>query len=523
MAIKRYSASKDNIITNGYNYTLTQRGTGSNMGYADSLEVYSIYGQASASTTGRSQELARTIIQFPISQISTDRTAGAIPASGSVSFYLKLSNVETAFTLPQNFTLDIFPLSQSWSEGTGLDMDEYSDIGTSNWIQRSAGLPWTGSTTPPTSRTSPAPGAAWHTTPSFSATFEKGYEDLEVDVSSLVESWAAGTIVNNGFIIKLAAADEAYYSSSTGATPTGSSLIHNPSGSTNTYYTKRFSSRSSQYFFKRPTLEARWDSRIQDDRGNFYYSSSFAPAADNLNTIYYYNYVRGQLVNLPNVGTGLIEVSLYSGSLANTGPSGSKLFLPAGGGVATALDVNVTGGYVSTGIYSASFALTASATELVTAAFDVWHSGSTDYFTGSIYPEVMPSYNNAPTFDRMTTIKNLKKRYSRSDIGRFRLFVRDKYWSPTIYVKSVANNPTQIIESASYSIVRSTDNYKAIPYGTASDYSTYLSHDVSGNYFDVDMAMLEPGYMYEIKLSYYNASIASWVEQPSTFKFRVEE
>jgi len=62
-----------------------------------------------------------------------------------------------------------------------------------------------------------------------------------------------------------------------------------------------------------------------------------------------------------------------------------------------------------------------------------------------------------------------------------------------------------------------------VAYGTGSDYSTYLSHDVSGNYFDFDMSMLEDGYMYEIKLSYYNDSISTWVEQPSTFKFRVEE
>jgi len=46
---------------------------------------------------------------------------------------------------------------------------------------------------------------------------------------------------------------------------------------------------------------------------------------------------------------------------------------------------------------------------------------------------------------------------------------------------------------------------------------------VSGNYFDLDMSLLEAGYMYEIKLSYYNGSIGDWIEQPYTFKFRVEE
>jgi len=106
---------------------------------------------------------------------------------------------------------------------------------------------------------------------------------------------------------------------------------------------------------------------------------------------------------------------------------------------------------------------------------------------------------------------------------RFRTFVRDKNWSPTIYTVSTTVNPTEIIESASYRVLRLVDDYEVIPYGTGSEYSTYLSYDISGNYFDLSMLELEAGYMYGIKLSYYNGSIATWVEQPETFKFRVDE
>ena len=106
---------------------------------------------------------------------------------------------------------------------------------------------------------------------------------------------------------------------------------------------------------------------------------------------------------------------------------------------------------------------------------------------------------------------------------RFRTFVRDKNWSPTIYTVATRVNPTEIIESASYKIIRMVDSLEVIPYGTGSDLSTYLSFDVSGNYFDLDLRELESGYMYGIKLSYYNDSISSWIEQPETFKFRVEQ
>jgi hypothetical protein len=529
MAKKRYTANKDNIITNGFNYTLNTRGTGSNMGYADSLEVYSIYGQASSSNLGRSQEIARTLVAFPVNEIATDRTAGSIPVSGSVSFYMRMFNVETAFTLPQDFTLKVYPVSQSWAEGTGLDMEEYSDLGASNWLQRGGAghlstASWgrqNESSFEPSGRR--GPGGHYYFSPSFSASFPQGYEDLDINVTPLVEEWIAGTKVNNGVIIKLTGSQEAYHSASSGTGSGG--VIMNVSGSENTFYTKRFSARSSQYFFKRPIIEARWDSQIRDQRENFIFSSSVATGRNNLNTLYFYNYVRGRLADLPGIATTApIFMSLYSGS---TAPTGSQLVCA---GYQQSARVNITGGHVSTGIYSASVALTAAIARTTDdrhgppkVVFDVWHSGSIDYHTGSIYPENPPIYAGAPTFARVTTIQNLRKEYSRTETARFRLFVRDKDWSPTIYTVATSVNPTAIIESASYSIVRTADNLQAVSYGTGSNLSTILSYDVSGNYFDFDMSMLQAGYMYGIKLSYYNDSIGSWIEQPNTFKFRVKE
>ena len=75
--------------------------------------------------------------------------------------------------------------------------------------------------------------------------------------------------------------------------------------------------------------------------------------------------------------------------------------------------------------------------------------------------------------------------------------------------------PNETIVSASYKIVRMTDDLDVISYGTGSDKHTYLSYDVSGNYLDLDVSLLEAGYAYGVKFSYYN--------QPETFKFRVEE
>ena len=304
MAILRYTASADTTITNAYEAGLVNRGTGSNMGYADSLEVFSIYGQDSGSA-GQSQELSRILIQFPIDTIKANRTAGKIPASGSVSFYLKMFNAETPWTLPQDFNLVVAPVSASWSEGAGLDMDNYQDLGEANWGLRQTGTNWTND------------GGDYHTGSNYTIAFPQGYEDLQHDVSHIVEEWITyldtpagdGVIKSNGFGIRLTASQEAY-ALADGANGTIQNLV----GATQSYYTKKFFARSTEYFFKRPVLEARWDGRTTDDRENFFYSSSLAPAADNLNTLVFYNYIRGRLVNIPAAGAGSLLVSFYSSS-----------------------------------------------------------------------------------------------------------------------------------------------------------------------------------------------------------------
>ena len=135
--IRRYYATKDNTITNAFEENLTTRGTGSNMGASDILETFSIYNQVSNSS-GISSELARTLIEFNITEISSSRESGTIPASGSVSFYLKMYNAPHSQTVPRDFTLSIQGVSGSWEEGYGIDMDFYEDLTRdgigSNWI-----------------------------------------------------------------------------------------------------------------------------------------------------------------------------------------------------------------------------------------------------------------------------------------------------------------------------------------------------------------------------------------------------
>ena len=494
MGIKRYLASKDNTISNAFDDTLRIRATGSNMGGSDILETFSIYAQISSSTTGYSTEKSRILIQFPMDQIIADRQSGVLPSSGSVNFYFKLFNAKHGDTVPNGVKLVVAPISSSWEEGIGLDMEQYTDTGVSNWISSSDGVAWV------------SQGGDYHASPRFEQTFDKGTEDLELNVSELIEQWLAGTKQNYGFGVFITSSQE--------------------NSTSRSYYTKKFFARGTEFFFKQPLIEARFNSIKKDNRGDFYYSSSLATSQENLNTIYLYNSVRGALRNIPSVGTGNVYVSIFSGSSDNTRPSGSSLTLVQDGtNVTVASPTVVTGGWVSTGVYSASFAITASSVPIETL-YDVWHNGNltTQFFTSSIEPKLYQASNNSGNEKYLIKLTNLKQSYAHEETGRIRLYARPKNWYPNIFSVAQSIPDTATLSSASYSIYRVSDDLQIIPHSTGSStLHTLMSSDVSGNYFDFDMSILEPDYSYAFQVAIFNDRSAKWETYPESFKFRVEK
>ena len=585
MGIKRYIADADNTLVNAFQENLRTRGTGANAGMADVLETFSIYGRQSTS----SAELSRILIQFPTADMATDRAAESIPASGNVSFYLRLFNAESSKTVPKNATYTIMAVSQSWEEGLGLDLEGYKDLtlgnSGSNWMSASNTAYWTDI------NGTLLAGGSYHTqsVPNadvdteihiFKDTMSNGIENLEINITPLVEQWLAGTYSNYGVGVFLSASQEAYESGSAPDVVSRipghlaldeedsdgtSGVLYNPSGSTRSYYTKRFFARGSQYFFKRPHIEARWDDISRDNRGNFFLSSSRAGAQDNMNTLYFYNYVRGQLAELPNFGPSAgyekkIYVGIYSGSVggyyADQGGGDGDDLPPSDIRVSGATSANtgsiqilspddaqnvhpdfltvVTGGIVSTGIYSASFAFTGSKNPvLLNTFYDVWYTGSDtiasadeasiQFFTGTVSPHTLMGGAFSVKNSYFLNITNLREKYYPQETARFDLYVRQKNWSPNIYTKANPDIPTLTVQSASYRVCRVIDGYEAIPYGTGSEMYTGLSYDVSGNYFDLDVDLLEAGYAYLIKIAFYDSATKAWIEQDEEFKFRVEE
>jgi hypothetical protein len=500
MSIKRFYAIKDNTITNAFNFSLRTRGTGSNMGASDILEVFSIYGQETTS----SAELSRVLIQFPVtgaSSIATSRTDGDIPASGSVKFYLRMFNARHSEQLPQNYTLNVLAVSSSWQEGYGLDMEDYTDV-TDDKIE---GSNWMNKASNPVATWAKV-GGDYHTGSSndkfkYTAAFEEGFEDLELDVTGLVEEWISGDKYNDGFGVFLTASQEAH------ALEADGSVLLNLEGSKKSFYTKRFFSRSSEFFFKRPVLEARWDSRTLDDRNNFYASSSLLDGPDNLYNLYFYNYVRGQLKNIPHYTSGSLSVKIYPSE--SDAPKSESNHI----GLYTATED-------STGVYKVQVHLDTTSS----IVHDVWYktaTPSTQYKTGSLTVKTHAGTLSNDYQEYTTKITNLRPSYSNKETARFRVYARPRNYDYNIYTVASKDIEQVTIPSASYEVIRLVDGQTMLAHSTGSNlYHTYLSYDNSGSYFDFDMSLLESGYMYGLRLAYYTSN--GWREQQELFKFRVE-
>jgi len=268
------------------------------------------------------------------------------------------------------------------------------------------------------------------------------------------------------------------------------------------FFTKKFFARSSEFFHDRPVLEARWEATVKDDRGSFFASSSLASADDNLHTLYLYNRVKGRLKNIPNIGANPIFVSLYEE--AGGTQIGSNFF---------------TGSHVSAGIYKCQVYADTTDTSII----DVWHSASVEYHTGSITVSSLTAEASSPSDKYILKISDAKNYYKNDGFERFRLYIRPRNWSPNIYTVAKSTPETTTIHSASYEVFRIMDNKLVVPHGTGSTLHTLMSYDVGGNYFDLDMDMLEAGYDYGIRFSFYDDYTTSWKDQSYEFRFKVRQ
>lgn len=441
MGLFRIFSSKDVWITNEIFAGKAEdvRATGSNHGQSPSMRVF-----AEKETFSGSIELGRALLQFDTTELSgkifDDQT---IPTAG-VQYILRMFDLRHDQTVPTSYDLFAFPVSQSWDEGTGIDDDTHKDFGFANWLSASSTQTWT------------VTGSDF--TASFgsgSMHFDLGTEDLEMNVTEVVENWLSssvgnGGLPNNGLVVKLGETEE--------------------SNATD-YFVKMFHSRESLFVDKIPYLEARWSDVDKDHRGNF--------AFDVENNIYFYNFIRGELTQVTEPVTVRLQDHIV--------------------GVSASYSQEFTVNQPSDGI------LTSSMTVENTASFsgtwhDIWFSGSRVYVTGTFFPLVLTG-SQVDQYDEFDiNVTNLKRRYKEAEETRFIVSVRkrDFITHRGIVGSASLDIEREYIEKMYYSIQNEETGESVIPFGTGSIPYTQLSYNEDGNYFNFSMNSLLPGFAYRI-------------------------
>ena len=256
------TSSKDTYITNKI-INNSFRATDANTGEAGTLDLFKLYNENIITGETNPIEMSRLLIKFPIAEIrKMDQDKLIDIDSPSFKAYVKLSDVYGGQTTPSNFSMSLFPLSQSFDEGRGLDIVSFSDLDATNYItasiQSGQAVEWnlpgaqaSGSLGDEnidiivSGTLDSGVGKISLTSEQF---FEKGDEDFLVDVTTIVSGTAANLIPDHGFLISLSGSYEK---------------------NNKTYFVKRFASRNAYESSKRPQMIIKYDDSIQDSHQDF--------------------------------------------------------------------------------------------------------------------------------------------------------------------------------------------------------------------------------------------------------------
>ena len=130
------TASADNYITDKI-IDGNIRVTDANVGRASTLDFFTLYDETKLNGTGTQTEVSRGLIKFDLSPITTLTGSIVDLNSSRFSATLELKDITTGHAVPRNFTLSVFPLSQSFDEGVGRDTGKFNDIGVGNYVTAS--------------------------------------------------------------------------------------------------------------------------------------------------------------------------------------------------------------------------------------------------------------------------------------------------------------------------------------------------------------------------------------------------
>lgn len=180
------------------------------------------------------EDISRTVISFSDSDLQLLKSYASSSFQANLRLYLAFAQ-----NLSLDYTLECYPLSQSWDMGTGKYADyPFNNTGVS-WTytgQCANSTPWSASygTMEYLYVTG---GGTWNTNYAASQSFEYTSEkDINLDITDIVDTWFSGS-VNNGIILKHTSALEL---------------------NTGSYMDLKFFSRDTHTIYP-PCIEFKWD------------------------------------------------------------------------------------------------------------------------------------------------------------------------------------------------------------------------------------------------------------------------
>lgn len=492
------------------------RKEGANTGEAGTLDLYKLYG-LNKNASGSLCELTRLLVHFNLDGLREDYAAGLIDiASPTFKCTLKLSDVYGGQSTPRNFTVKVHPLSRSWEEGRGRDVVFYQDGDVVNFLTAS----YDSSTGTPSAWFASGANAKGLlgsadidiiTSGSLglglvdlftTASFVDGSEDLEVDVTRVMSATLAGQMPDHGFRVAFTETQE---------------------NDVRTRFVKRFASRQAVDQNKRPKLIARYDDSKVSHQSSFYFD---APG-----TLFMRKYVRGEPTNAvsgsamtPVTGQNCMLLKLWTYYSTSAGYQQYSQSVSA--------SQFLVGANPTTGLYSATFAISSSEPNLRDLISNASMSGSNRYVRfkqvwGSLDGTVayhsatldvrLPDTTLGPFRSRayQVNVPNVAVEYAPEDTVRFRCFVFDRLNPLHKSVRVPQTEPSLVLE-AHYSVRDAVSDEVVVPFDRVYN-STRMSADSEYLYFDVWMDSLCSGRSYALDVMivdggqeeiYYDASPA---------------
>ena len=432
--IYRIYPTKDTFITNDSVPPSLARLTGSNVGKSEELDVFKRAGISGTIGSAGSSSLGRVLMQFDLSKFSELTASGDIPTS-AITFRLRMNHKSRGCPQPTSYDMVIKPVSSPWDEGIGMDVESYGDDGYANWVKRTSTDYWT------------TQGGDFLSSPTASAHFDTGFEDIDADVTDLVAAWLTGSITNSGLGIMM--------------DPTIESDLNYTD-----YYRKKFYSRQTFYADRGPYLEARVNDFAGDDRANMQWSRT--------GSLYLYNVIGGVFRDL--VGEVVVSIADSSGTL-----------------------LSVTASHGTTGIYSASFVLPTGSYS-GSLFYDKWRAGADQQVTGTFTFSKSGPVNTLTQYPLVARIRNLQDEYVPEDVPVFEVAFRKRPHTLPVFQTASLGPVPYIVERAWYAIENDATKERVVPFGTGSQDHTRLSYGGSGNSFKFHMTNLHAGNVYRIIL-----------------------